>query len=71
MKGKIVVDGVLASCYSSVDHDLADISMAPIRWIPGIMEFIFGKDKGISIYMAVTENVGRWIYENVRWTILF
>ena len=60
MEGQILVDGVLASCYAFYDHDLAHIGTAPIRWIPQIMEWIFGKEKGISVYMAVTEDVGRW-----------
>ena len=30
-EGNIVVDGVLASCYASFDHDLAHITMAPIQ----------------------------------------
>ena len=28
-EGNIVVDGVLASCYASFDHDLAHIAMVP------------------------------------------
>ena len=32
--GNIVVDGVLASCYASVDHDLVHIAMAPIEMVP-------------------------------------
>ena len=34
MEGNIIVDGVLASCYASFDHDLAHIAMAPMQWIP-------------------------------------
>ena len=30
MKGNIVVDGVLASCYASFDHDLAHFVMTPM-----------------------------------------
>ena len=29
MEGNIIVDGVLASCYVSPDHDLAHIAMTP------------------------------------------
>ena len=31
MEGNIIVDGVLASCYASVDHDLGHIAMVPMR----------------------------------------
>ena len=61
IEGQIVVDGVLASCYAFYYLYLAHIGMTPIRWIPQIMRWIFGKERGISVYMAVTENVGRWI----------
>ena len=61
MEGQIVVDGILASCYPFYDHDLAHIGMTPIRWIPQIMEWIFGKEKGMSVYVAVAEDVGKWI----------
>ena len=49
MEGRIIVDGVLASCYASSDHDLVHIIMAPIQWFPGIAVWVFGKDKGILI----------------------
>ena len=61
MQGSIVVDGVLASCYAFSDHDLAHIGTASIRWIPQIMEWIFGMEKGMLAYGAITEDVGRWI----------
>ena len=36
-----MVDGILASCYASFDHDLAHIAMTPIQWFPEIIEGIF------------------------------
>ena len=60
MEGNIVVDGVLASCYPSVHHDLADMAMAPIKSFPGIIEWIFGNDNGFSAYVKITEDLGVW-----------
>ena len=34
MEGNIIVDGVLASCYASSDHDLVHIIMVPIQRFP-------------------------------------
>ena len=61
MEGYIIVDGVLASCYASFDHDLAHIAMAPMQWIPKIMEFIFGEDNGSSGYVKMAKGFGRWM----------
>ena len=32
LEGNIVVDGVLASCYASFDHDLVHLVTSPMRW---------------------------------------
>ena len=37
-EGNIVVDGVVASCYASVNHDLVHVGMAPLRWFPETIE---------------------------------
>ena len=58
MKGSIIVDGVLASCYPSVDHDLSHIGMTPICWFPEIIEWIFGDDNGWQNYVKLAEDVG-------------
>ena len=39
-KGNIMVDGVLASCYASVNHDLGHIVMTPIRWFPEMVQWV-------------------------------
>ena len=61
MNGNIFVDGVLASCYPSVDHDLANIAMKPVQLFPEIMDWIFGMDNGFSVYAKVSEDVGSWV----------
>ena len=60
MEGNIIVDGVLASCYASVDHDSAHIAMAPLRWFPMVMDYVFGEENGIQIYAVVAENMRQW-----------
>ena len=55
MEGKIVVDGILASCYASVNHDLAHLAMAPIKWFPGTVQWVFGEDDGFSAFAKITE----------------
>ena len=61
VEGNIVVDRVLASCYGSFDHDLAHFAMTPIRWVPDIMEFIFGEEKGDSVYIKIGKSLGKWL----------
>ena len=58
MNGNIIVNGMLASYYGSFDNDLADIVMAPIRWFPEAMEWIFGEDRGISTYAKINIQFG-------------
>ena len=60
----LLVDGVLASCYSSIDHDLAHIGMTPMRWITEITDVISSKEKGISVYMGVLEALGMWVFSS-------
>ena len=61
MEGNIVVDGILASCYPSCDHDLAHIGMSPIQFFPTIMEWIFGEDNGSSTYVNIVNDLGEWV----------
>ena len=55
-----MVDGVLASCYPFVYHDLAHFGMAPIRWFPTLAEKIFGHDNGVSAYAITNEVLTKW-----------
>ena len=60
MEGNIVVDGVLASCYPSADHDVAHIGMTPMRWFPGMVEWLFGNIEGMQVYVSLGEELGGW-----------
>ena len=53
-----MVDGVLASCYPSMNHDLSHFGTALIRWFPGVMERIFGDDNGLHNYAKITADLG-------------
>ena len=59
--GNIVVDGVVASCYASTDHDLAYIGTFPMRWFPTMVEWILGQDKEMSAYVNILTAIGEWI----------
>ena len=60
-EGNIIVNGVLASCYASVNHDLADLGMAPIHWYPKIVQWVFGKDGGLSGFVKITKELSKLI----------
>ena len=62
--GNIVVDGVLASCYASFDHDLAHIAIKPMQWYPGIIQWIFGSNNVIHEYVSIVKLVGRYFIPN-------
>ena len=53
--------GVLASCYASIDHDLAHFGMGPVRWFPIITGWIFGKENESIGYVNILIDVGEWL----------
>ena len=61
MTGNMMVDGVLASCYAFFDHDLAHITMTPIRWFPEMIHWFLGEDNGNPLFARTAEHVTRWI----------
>ena len=58
-EGNIMVDGMLASCYSSTDHDLAHFGTTPIQWSSEILKAIFGEENGTQIYVIIAAQYGR------------
>ena len=54
-----MVDGILASCYASSDHDMAHFAMAPIQWFPEIIHWIFGEDEGSPIFVNILKGFGK------------
>ena len=63
-EGNIVVDGILASCYASFDHDLAHIAMTPRKLLPELMELIFGENNGMQGYLSIAKTIGRYVMPN-------
>ena len=57
-EGNIIVDGVLASCYGSYDHDMAHFLMTPFGWFPYAITSIFGDDNGSPVYVNMARNLG-------------
>ena len=61
MEGNILVDGVLTSCYGIVDNDIVQIVVKPIQWHPGVVEFVFGDENGIPLFLSLAQDFGRWV----------
>ena len=61
MDGNILVDGVLASCYPSANHDVAHVGVTPIRLFPKMTEQIIGEDNGFQVYAIIAEKLGKWV----------
>ena len=49
----IMVDGVLASCYPSGDHDVLNNILFPIRYFTQLIMWIYGEDYGFSSYILL------------------
>ena len=58
MEGKIIVDGVLASCYANFPHDLAHVMMVPMQRFANAIECIFGEDTGFSTFVSTARELG-------------
>ena len=62
MEGKIIVDGVLASCYAhSPDHDIVHFTVTPIRWFPELIQWFLGEDIEFPVYVKIIHDLGRWM----------
>ena len=59
MDGKIIVDGILASCYAFYDHEIAHIGITPMRWFPWLIERIFGKDNKSPDFLNVIGDLAK------------
>ena len=64
-EGTIIVDGILASCYATFNHDLAHLVMTPMQWFPSITEWIFGQEHGIQGFVKIAKTLGRYLTPNV------
>ena len=64
VEGNIIVNGVLASCYTSTHHDLAEYIMKPNQWYPAIINWILGIDDGSPVYVTTLKEVKKWLHPN-------
>ena len=64
-EGNIMVNGILASCYATFDHDLAHLVMTPIQLFPTLIEWIFGQDDGIQGFVTIAKTLGRYLTPNI------
>ena len=62
MEGTIIVDGVLASCYPSVDHDVAHFAVTPMRWLPRVADWMLGAHDGVPVYVKTCEQMAQWMF---------
>ena len=62
LEGNIVVDGILASCYAFLDHNLAHVGMTPMLWYPEVIKSILGVENGSPGYVKVAEVFGKWLF---------
>ena len=66
-EGKIIVDGVLASCYSDFHHDLAHWIMTPMESLPAVVTWIFGEDTGYQVYVSTWSQLGLMLLPDERY----
>ena len=62
MEGNIIIDGVLASCYASFDHNLAHLGMLPIQLFPEITDWIFGRDNASPSYVNIVQELNNVMF---------
>ena len=61
-----MVDGVLASCYADLHHDLAHLTMTPMHSLSAVMEWIFGEDTGYPVYVSTLSQLGMLLLPEVH-----
>ena len=63
-EGKILVDGVLASCYAQSYHDVTHFTMAPMQKLSAMLEWILGDDAGFPVYVSSARQMGMLLSPN-------
>ena len=61
MNGNMMVDGIMASCYASANHDLAHFSMMPVKLFPNTINWIFDDKNGFPFPIKIMEEVAKWL----------
>ncbi|XP_041355990.1 desert hedgehog protein A-like isoform X2 [Gigantopelta aegis] len=57
--GTVVVNGMLASCYTTVSHDVAHVFVTPFRWFPWLLAR--HQHDGYSPLVSLLSSVGRMV----------
>ena len=60
-EGRIIVDDILASCYSDCPHNFAHLAMKPMQMISKIMEWLFGNDTEFPVYVNTARDLAKFI----------
>ena len=60
-EGKIMADGILASCYAGFPHDLVHLAITPMQKFGEVMGWILGDDFGFPVYVGTAKQLGRLI----------
>ena len=60
-EGKIMADGILASCYAGFPQDLAHLTITPMQKFGEVMRLIFGDDFGFPVYVGTAKQLGKLI----------
>ena len=68
INGKILVDGVLASCFPGSYHDLVHLVITPMQRFSEVVEWFFGNDAGFPVYVDTADILGTFCI--TRYTIL-
>ena len=66
MEGNILVDGVLASCYASFDHDAQHFAMKPLLWFPHIIDMLLGEDVSTHAYGSILQHLSWMMFVEVN-----
>ena len=61
-----MVDGILTSCYASVNHELAHLVPTPLRWFHDLLEWMFGEETGFQISVGIFGQFGKWILPHLQ-----
>ena len=61
-EGKIIVDGVLASCYADIDHDMSYFTTILMQRFPAAIQWVFGEDNGFPVYISTLSQMGMVLF---------
>ena len=56
--GMLMVNGVLVSCYADFHHDVAHLSVIPMKVMSLVLEWILGNDTGFPVYVSTARQLG-------------